>query len=447
MTESKWLNDNWSKPKLPKLSNKDNFIRADDGCYEIIHSGAWGTTIVKIEDPEAGQKLTYKDKTQFKLIDNFPVLPKEEWSAWVDLAFHLCEEKIWKSTDNHGGYWTGGGTDNNEVSIVLLRKEDDYSQWKVVVPKQEVTGTAVHADFDESCDIITGEKYDVFPPVGWLHVGSVHSHNTMSSFFSSTDDRSELGIPGLHIVVGSIDKKKMNYTYKASIVLKGQRKIIEDLADVVDHTPTRQSFHPNCLDLITEKKVAVTTTQYNVRHNYSDDNDDDYGGYYGGNFGFNRNRSRKVYKLGALWDNNKSEWVYPEDLDKKFLTDQYKLLEDDDDDDDDENLEIILLPGDVARKNKVDAAALEQHFRDEIESDGPYSGSAYEEYCRLTDQAYEDDVKNEPVFLDSLSEETKAKIATQIGREVIAGDEEWLGYWLGLDSLGQAVEAMNEQLD
>jgi hypothetical protein len=128
----------------------------------------------------------------------------------------------------------------------------------MVVPKQIVTGTHVEADLRQSVDLETGEEYTMFPPLGWVHAGTSHSHNTMSAFYSPTDDASELSVPGLHIVVGSIDHKKMEYEYIASIVLQKNRKSV-DLFDVVDTEPVKDvPFHDKVLDYIS---VVIETNK------------------------------------------------------------------------------------------------------------------------------------------------------------------------------------------
>jgi hypothetical protein len=90
----------------------------------------------------------------------------------------------------------------------------------------------------------------------------------MQAFFSSTDDKSELTVPGLHIVVGSIDHKKNEYSYKASIVAQKLRKDI-DIEEVVDIEPEDHSFHKKVLDYITpvvfanKKLYSVHNTKLN----------------------------------------------------------------------------------------------------------------------------------------------------------------------------------------
>lgn len=221
-------------------SKKSNFIRSkQDGCFLVQHSSAWGTFLRPTEDPE-GEELTKEELTGIRLVDNFPRVPQAIWARIVRLFFHFCPSG--KKARNQ----------QLEASILFLRKEDDLSQWKAVVPQQLVTGVSVKADFSKNCDIVTGEEYTQFPPEGWIHAGSSHSHNTMAAYFSSTDDKNELGVPGLHIVVGSIDKQKMVYQHCASIVLQFQRKFVV-ITKVVDTAPKLLDFHPNVLNYIKEE--------------------------------------------------------------------------------------------------------------------------------------------------------------------------------------------------
>ena len=137
----------------------------------------------------------------------------------------------------------------------MLRDNATRTKWKIVVPKQTVSGVSVKSVLANNVDIETGEKYTQFPPEGWVHAGSSHSHNTMQAFFSSTDDKSELTVPGLHIVVGAINHKKNEYSYKASIVAQKLRKEVE-IEDVVDIEPEDLPFHKNILDYITPVVTA-----------------------------------------------------------------------------------------------------------------------------------------------------------------------------------------------
>lgn len=312
-------------PARQKAINPDNVIRTDKGCFEFFTSRAWGTVLVPVIDPEA-HKVTFDEINAIKLIENFPKIPKELWARWISLCFHFCPDKpryssstwsptIHKSWDHKGQVWEyhkyvkgvrtrvseaeyedyakskkSGSTSSSscgshsgdlEVSMLLCRKADDLSQWRILIPKQTVTGGSVNADLSETIDIETGEKFDAFPPVGWVHAGSSHSHNTMAAFFSSIDDKSELTVPGLHIVVGRIDKKDMTYEHKSSIVLRQMRKKIE-LFDVVDaESVSDVTFHADVLEYITKRSYATQSSGYGYYDSIYDDFDTDYAGFFG----------------------------------------------------------------------------------------------------------------------------------------------------------------------
>lgn len=217
-----------------------DIVRSKHGCYRIMDNKAWGKYLYPSEDPD-GTDLTKEEINGIKLIDNFPKIPAELWSAYIELCFYMCPNAKKLSTSFHDSQL--------EVQVCLLRDEKTLSQWKIVVPKQVVSGVSVKAELAENIDIVTGEKYTQFPPKGWIHSGSSHSHNTMEAFYSSIDDKSELGVPGMHIVVGSIDHEKHRYSDMSSIVLRKIRRIIS-LEDVVDTASVKSEFHPDVLDYI-----------------------------------------------------------------------------------------------------------------------------------------------------------------------------------------------------
>jgi hypothetical protein len=185
------------------------------------------------------------------LKENFPKIPAKVWSPYISLCFYMCPPGTKKlAVYEHDSQL--------EVGVCLLRDQATLTQWKIVVPRQVVDGARVEADLRECIDISTGEEYTMFPPLGWLHAGTSHSHNTMGAFFSSVDDASELTVPGLHIVVGEIDHKKMEYSHIASIVHQKQRREV-DVFDVVDVEPLADCpFHDKVLTYI---KVVMDTNR------------------------------------------------------------------------------------------------------------------------------------------------------------------------------------------
>lgn len=233
------------KPEMVRGSSSikrgTRIIRSTDhGCYKIFESSAWGKYLVPVDDPE-GVKLSKFERTGIQLKKSFPKIPVELWSRYISLCFYMCPEGKQLSSSFHDSQL--------EVQVCLLRDTDTLSKWKIVVPKQIVSGVSVKAELAKCIDIETGERYEQFPPPGWVHAGSSHSHNTMDAFFSATDDKSELTVPGLHIVVGNIDHKKKEYTYRASVVLQKLRKEV-DLDDVVDAEPGIFEFHQDVLEYI-----------------------------------------------------------------------------------------------------------------------------------------------------------------------------------------------------
>jgi hypothetical protein len=211
------------------------------GCFINSESPAWGQYLLPADDP-LGKRVSWKRINAFMLKENFPKVPKHLWAKIISLYFHFCDPNN-KTVD-----------ESTEVSVLLLRSEDDFSKWRVLVPEQEVGGAYVKAKFDLCCDIETGELIkDNFPPPGWVHAGSSHSHNTMPAFFSSVDDEAELSVPGLHVVVGKIDIEHRTYQLKASVVLRGQRRYV-DHKMVIEMDGRWAKFHPNVLSVVNKKE-------------------------------------------------------------------------------------------------------------------------------------------------------------------------------------------------
>jgi len=207
---------------------------ADQGCWEV-YKGTWGSYLRPAFDPDANAVITKEHLEHFELNENIHKIPAELWAKWVKLCFYYVD-KVQACV---------------EVSMRILRSADDPSVYRVLVPRQKVSGASVRVDnFDEAIDIETGEEITHYPPDGWIPVGSSHSHNTMQAFFSGVDDKYELGDPGIHIVVGSIDTKNMKYTMAASVVGSG-RRFEMSYDKLLDATPIPgQEFHPKVIDYI-----------------------------------------------------------------------------------------------------------------------------------------------------------------------------------------------------
>lgn len=205
------------------------------GCWKVA-ANSWGSYLSPVDDPNANAIITDENLEKFEPADNIARIPADLWAAWVQLTFHYVTKVPSQA----------------EVSVRILRSETDPTCFRLLVPVQQVDAASVRVkSFDKAIDIITGETVTSYPPDGWTPCGSSHSHNTMAAFFSGTDDKYELGDPGLHIVVGSIDSQKMSYALTASITA-GKRRFAIGHNLVVDTAPvTGVTFHPNVLTAIT----------------------------------------------------------------------------------------------------------------------------------------------------------------------------------------------------
>jgi hypothetical protein len=214
-----------------------------DGCFEY-YTGGWGKYLRPIDDPEANVIINNDDLKTFELKENIHRIPADLWQRWVQLCFYYVD-KVAASL---------------EVSVRILRNEEDPSKYRILVPRQEVSGASVRVDsFDEAIDIETGEPITQYPPVGWIPVGSSHSHNTMGAFFSGTDDKYELGDPGIHLVVGSINISKRSYAIASSVVAGGRRFKV-NYNHLIDATPVDDvSYHEDVLSYVTVEKPKITT--------------------------------------------------------------------------------------------------------------------------------------------------------------------------------------------
>ena len=211
------------------------------GCWQL-KGNAIGRYLIPVTDPLATDELTKEHIDGFELSPDFVPIDATTWQRWVQLCFHFCD-KVATTT---------------EVSIRLLRKDDDPSKWRIVVPPQSVgRATVTTSNFADSLDIETGEPIGQWPPEGWTPMGSSHSHNTMGAFFSGTDDTYELGDPGLHLVVGSINLVKRTYAIAASVVAPRpgsttpNTRFKLDYSGLVDASPIEEvTFHPNVLEIV-----------------------------------------------------------------------------------------------------------------------------------------------------------------------------------------------------
>lgn len=212
--------------------DQPKYFRASDGVYKRIDS-PWGVYYAKVPDPKGKEKPPQIN--EFQINPDFSKLPAHLLQAIITLFRQYLrspEPPKHKSPINYLNTLQQQKDETTEVQVSLLRKEDDPDVWKVVVPKQIVGAVTVDATLAESCDILTGEEYNVFPPIGWVHAGSCHSHHSMPCFWSGRDDQGELGVPGMHCTVGYLTNEQFGIC--CSIVLNKKRYVVDP---------------PHCLDL------------------------------------------------------------------------------------------------------------------------------------------------------------------------------------------------------
>jgi hypothetical protein len=144
------------------------FVRGKKGCLKLVTSPYWGSWYKQVDDPK-GKDVDAKELLeQFWIKESFDRVPLQQLRRVVTFYRRYVSNVAANST-----------VDTNEVQVLLLRSETDITAWKILVPKQIITPGTVEAVTHPSCDLETGEDHLVFPPEGWAHAGSSHSHNTM----------------------------------------------------------------------------------------------------------------------------------------------------------------------------------------------------------------------------------------------------------------------------
>jgi hypothetical protein len=228
-----------------------------DGCFQL-QSNIWGRYLAPASDPLADTVITTEQLEGFELSPDLSRIPASLWNRWINLCIEILRQ---------------GNTDL-EVSCRFLRNIEDPSKYRIAVPEQRVTSVSVRVDsFDKAVDIETGEVIAQWPPEGWRPCGSSHSHNTMQAFFSGTDDQYELGDPGLHIVVGTINVTTGSYALKASIT-GNMRRFEIDADDVLDlNIDVETTYHPAVLKVITIPRTATRPLTTNTSYGFDDFSD------------------------------------------------------------------------------------------------------------------------------------------------------------------------------
>lgn len=256
-------------------------IRAKNGPRALQYWDRLGSVIVRAEDPE-GEDIPEGAYSAIFLPPTRHVINPADWNAWLDLCIHMLgkiDTKI-KSPDS-----------GQEVSCIYMLPPGgkDLEIW---IPTQRTGGATVSVDYTKPIRHITsGKEYKDLPAMedaGYIKMGGCHSHNTMSAFFSGTDDRNETPQPGYHMVVGDFENKDGSWFYRhaLSITADGRRfkkkateKGFEDfvLDDFVGPRIEQDiPFSPTVMDLIDFHVYTPTTSTPSYSGGY---------GYYAGGQG------------------------------------------------------------------------------------------------------------------------------------------------------------------
>lgn len=222
----------------------DIFRTKSFGCFRE-RSNLWGSYLAPCDDPTANTDISREDLKAFHLKEDINKIPADLWSAWIQLCMYF--------TARSGSL---------EVGARILRNEERPEVFRMLIPVQTVSGGSVDApNFNNSIDLITGELIPLYPPDGWIPVGSTHNHGTITAMFSSVDDHSELPDPGLHVVVGSVNINARTYQMTASITASKKRYTVP-FNSVIDTTPMSTTYHPGVLDNIS-KEVYLLPSKMN----------------------------------------------------------------------------------------------------------------------------------------------------------------------------------------
>ena len=196
----------------------------NDGIYRYINNNLY-EAVSKVEQVFEGDKLE-EELINFKL----PKIPQELFLK-IRSFFKNIYDKY-----------------SSEVAI-LLWYNFDTSKWEVEVPKQEVTTASVKYHRDENL-------YNDLTNKGYLCVGTIHSHGSMSAFHSGVDDDDEYQFDGLHITIGKVTS---GFEYAQRIIIKNVAYKINSISEVAE-LPEEEISIP--------KKWLKQVKKQAVRNNY-----------------------------------------------------------------------------------------------------------------------------------------------------------------------------------
>jgi len=230
-------------------------ILANTEYLQAIDKNFWDT-INKAPKDTITKAITLKE--------DFIKIPSSDWVALIKLYADFCK------------------TNSSELEVGgLIICNKTTKELRIVIPEQVVTKASIDWSISKTANkkiyFLDGTELPyVDLKSQWDFMGMTHSHNTMFTSPSGTDDMFELGttskpLPtGLHILVGSFSAYE-NYEFVppkydvfASISHLGHRHRIEDLSKIIDLPDEQEyllhTFAPEVLKVITTYTYKTTYT-------------------------------------------------------------------------------------------------------------------------------------------------------------------------------------------
>lgn len=219
------------------------YMLTKDGLF-VCRNHKWFQSCAKAKQGPTG----LGEQKEFVKVD-YPLIPRVLIEKIVGF-FHLIYEK-------HG--W--------EAAVILCWNKLTQAM-ELVVPDQKCNSAAC--------------KYDLpkLPP-HLVILGDIHSHGSWSPDASFTDEEDEMHRPGLHIVVGNINKEPP--ALYCAMVADGVRFKIEPVKALFEdyHSRNTKDVPPEWIDKVKEKKWAYQSSSsdwhgYGHYHTQDTDSADDW---------------------------------------------------------------------------------------------------------------------------------------------------------------------------
>lgn len=180
------------------------FLKSGEQVEEV--SSFWGSHLRIVPRPDGFDDGAMD---QFAVSDNIPKIPQDLWDRLMSLYVEYADQQL-----------------EVHARIVLDVENQD---WKVLIPKQEVSQGHVDYDYTQSVDLVTGERlsYPLDLP-NHFNIWHTHSHNTMAlQNPSNVDDKDELKSPEGYCVISNIDPTQLTYKTCFTVVSNNGRKTVK----------------------------------------------------------------------------------------------------------------------------------------------------------------------------------------------------------------------------